>query len=581
VQAFQDVDRFMIGSNVNYTPLSWLRLNGNGGLDYFGRFDQFSMDPNILPLAESYLLGFRNAERASNYLWTAHGSGTATFSLTPSILSNTTLGASYQRGLFRSNFCYGEGIPTGTRSCAATTSKFEVDEDQTDQITVGIFGRQELAFNDRLFVAASIRGDNNSGLTQEEGLTYYPSVNASWVLSSEPFFPTTNWLSQLRLRAGWGTAGQRPGFGDAETFFTSVAVQSGSIELPGLILNRTGNQRLKVERTTELEGGFDVGFLEDRLTADFTAFQRIARDALISRQLPPSSGLTASVFQNLGRIKNWGTEWGLSATGFEAGPVRFNARFTATTLKNRIEALGEGIAPITFNRGRQAHREGFPTGAFFALPIKYNDADGNGLLTRAEVSVDSSKFLVVRNDEGGFDTLSTSFVGPSLPTNTQTVNLDVTLFNNFTISTLFERRAGHKQLNETEFFRCRQQAGNAFFSQCGALSNPNASLEEQAAFIGAQFLSATPYGYIQDADFVKWREISLRFTVPESVSSRFQPLAGASITLSGRNLATWTDYWGLDPEINETGGGSNFTQGEFNTQPPLRVYSIRLDFQLR
>jgi hypothetical protein len=539
------------------------------------------MDPNILPLAESYLLGFRNAERASNYLWTAHGSGTATFSLTPSILSNTTLGASYQRGLFRSNFCYGEGIPTGTRSCAATTSKFEVDEDQTDQITVGIFGRQELAFNDRLFVAASIRGDNNSGLTQEEGLTYYPSVNASWVLSSEPFFPTTNWLSQLRLRAGWGTAGQRPGFGDAETFFTSVAVQSGSIELPGLILNRTGNQRLKVERTTELEGGFDVGFLEDRLTADFTAFQRIARDALISRQLPPSSGLTASVFQNLGRIKNWGTEWGLSATGFEAGPVRFNARFTATTLKNRIEALGEGIAPITFNRGRQAHREGFPTGAFFALPIKYNDADGNGLLTRAEVSVDSSKFLVVRNDEGGFDTLSTSFVGPSLPTNTQTVNLDVTLFNNFTISTLFERRAGHKQLNETEFFRCRQQAGNAFFSQCGALSNPNASLEEQAAFIGAQFLSATPYGYIQDADFVKWREISLRFTVPESVSSRFQPLAGASITLSGRNLATWTDYWGLDPEINETGGGSNFTQGEFNTQPPLRVYSIRLDFQLR
>jgi hypothetical protein len=580
VQAFQDIDRFMIGSNLNFTPLSWLRLNGNGGLDYFGRFDQFSMDPNVLPLAESYILGFRNADRASNWLWTAHGSGTATFSPTPSIVSNTTLGASYQRGLFRSNFCYGEGIPTGTRSCAATTSKFAVDEEQTDQITVGIFARQELALSDRLFVSGSIRGDNNSGLTVEQGLSYYPAFNASWVISDEPFFPSVGWLSQLRLRAGWGQAGQRPGFGDAETFFAPVAVQSGSVELPALILTRTGNRGLKVERTTEIEGGFDVALLEDRLSADFTAFQRVARDALISRPLPSTSGLTASVFQNLGRIKNWGTEWGLNGN-VEISRVRVDARFTATTLRNRIEALGKDIAPIVFNRGRQAHREGFPTGAFYALPIKYNDADGNGLLTRDEVSVDSSRFLIVADPDGGLDTLSTAYVGTQLPTNTQSFNLDVTLFGSVTLSTLFERRAGHKQLNETEFFRCRQQAGTAFFSQCGALSNPNASLREQAAFIGAQFLSATPYGYIEDATFMKWRELSLRFTVPESVTGRLQVLSGASITLSGRNLATWTDYSGLDPEINESGGGSNFTQGEFNTQPPVRVYSVRLDFQLR
>jgi TonB-linked SusC/RagA family outer membrane protein len=580
VQAFQDIDRFMIGSNVNFTPVSWLRLNGNGGLDYFGRYDQFSMDPNVLPLAESYILGFRNADRAANYLWTAHGSGTATFSLTPSIVSNSTLGASYQRGLFRSTFCYGEGIPTGTRSCAATTSKFDVDENQTDQITVGIFGRQELAFSDRIFLAGSIRGDNNSGLTQEQGLSYYPSVNASWIISSEPFFPAPNWLGSLRLRAGWGQAGQRPGFGDAETFFAPVAVQSGSVELPALILTRTGNRGLKVERTTEFEGGFDVTFLNDRLNADFTAFQRIARDALISRDLPPSGGLTASVFQNLGRIKNWGTEWGVNGN-FDVSRVRVDARFTATTLRNRIEALGKDIAPIVFNRGRQAHREGFPTGAFYALPTKYNDADGNGLLTRNEVSIDSSKFLIVPDPNGGLDTLNTAFVGPSLPTNTQSVSLDVTLFGSVTLSTLFERRAGHKQLNETEFFRCRQQAGTAFFSQCGALSNPKASLREQAAFIGAQFLSATPYGYIEDADFVKWRELSLRFTVPESIGARFQALSGVSITLSGRNLKTWTDYSGFDPEINETGGGSNFTQGEFNTQPPVRVFSVRFDYQFR
>jgi TonB-linked SusC/RagA family outer membrane protein len=583
VVAFQSLDRFIVGSNVNFTPLSWLRLNGNGGLDYFGRFDRFTMDPNVLPLAESYILGFRQASRASNYIWTVHGSGTATFSLTPSIVSNTTLGTSFQRQLFQTNQCYGEGIPAGTQSCSATTSKFAVEEVQTDQKTVGMFARQEVAISDRLFLAGSVRADNNSGLVREiSGLSWYPSFNASWVLSDESFFPSTNFLSQLRLRAGWGQAGQRPGFGDAETFFAPQAVQAGGVELPALILTRTGNPALKVERTTEIEGGFDVGFLDDRITADFTAFRRIAKDALISRNLAPSAGLTASVFQNLGRVRNWGTEMGLAANVFEIQRVRLDARLSATTLRNRIEVLGEGIAPIQFNRGAQQHRENFPTGAYFALPIKYNDADGNGLLTREEVSVDSAKRLIVPDlINGGLDTLNTSYVGPQLPTNNQTFSVDLTLFGSVTVSTLFERRGGHKQLNYTEFFRCRQQAGLAFHSQCGALSNPNASLREQAAFLGANFFSATPYGYIEDADFVKWRELSLRLGVPESIGARFPALSGASISLSGRNLKTWTDYSGLDPEINESGGGANFTQGEFNTQPPVRVYSIRFDFQLR
>lgn len=583
VVAKQSLDRFIVGSNVNFTPIPWLRLNGNGGLDYYGRFDQFTMNPNVLPLAESYILGFRQAARASNYIWTANGSGTATFSLTPTILSNTTLGGSYQRALFQNNECYGEGIPAGTASCAATTSKFEVGEEQTDQKTIGMFARQEVAISDRLFLAGSVRADNNSGLVRDiSGLSWYPSFNASWVISSERFFPLTNVVSQLRLRAGWGQAGQRPGFGDAETFFAPQAVRAGGVELPALTLTRTGNPTLKVERTTEIEGGFDVGLLEDRITADFTAFRRVATDALISRNIAPSAGLTASVFQNLGRVRNWGTEMGLGAKVFEIQRVRLDTRVTATTLRNRIEVLGEGIAPIQFNRGRQQHREGFPTGAFFALPVKYNDADGNGLLSREEVSVDSARRLIVPDlINGGLDTLNTSYVGPQLPTNTQTFNLELTLFRSFTVSTLFERRAGHKQLNETEFFRCRQQAGLAFHSQCGALSNPNASLREQAAFIGAQFLSATPFGYIEDADFVKWRELSLRFGVPESLGARFPALSGASISLSGRNLKTWTDYSGLDPEINESGGGTNFTQGEFNTQPPVRVYSIRFDFQLK
>ena len=112
--------------------------------------------------------------------------------------------------------------------------------------------------------------------------------------------------------------------------------------------------------------------------------------------------------------------------------------------------------------------------------------------------------------------------------------------------------------------------------QCAGVADPTASVEEQARFIAARFYN-TPTGYIEDASFVKLRELSLTLSTPNALALRVPALRGASLTISGRNLKTWTDYTGLDPEINESGGGANFTQGEFNTQPPLRYWTARLN----
>lgn len=580
-KADQTLDRFMIGTNANLTPVSWLRINGNVGLDYFGRYDRLSLDPNQLPIAPSYRDGHRNATRSNNYLWTSNASAAARFQPMSSLISTTTLGGAFERALFENVDCYGVGIPAGTDSCGSSTREFAVDEAYTDLKTVGGFARQELAFADRLFLSASLRADNNSGLVRDvSGLAYYPSANVSWLVSRESFFPRIGVISEFRLRAGWGQAGQRPGYGDAQTFLSAQPIQLGGLELPALILSSTGNQALKVERTTEFEGGFDAGFFDNRISTEFTAFTRESKDALVSRNLAPSLGLTGSVFENLGSVKNWGTEFGLNVNALNTERVGFDVRLTATTLRNKIVELGEDIAPISLNRGAQAHREGFPTGAYFATPIKFNDANGDGKLTRAEVTYDESKFLVVPDGAGGLDTLRTAYVGPSMPTNTQGLSMALTLFRNVTLSTLFERRAGQKQLNYTERFRCTTLDANPWVGQCGALSDPNASLESQAAFIGARYMGATPYGYIEDASFVKWRELALRLGVPEALSSRIGALRGAAVSFAGRNLATWTDYTGLDPEINETGGSTGFTQGEFNTQPPVRTFTLRFDFRL-
>jgi hypothetical protein len=106
--------------------------------------------------------------------------------------------------------------------------------------------------------------------------------------------------------------------------------------------------------------------------------------------------------------------------------------------------------------------------------------------------------------------------------------------------------------------------------------NPNASVDDQARFLG-DALYGTLYGYIYPADFVKWREMSVTFAVPESLARTNRLLNGATLTLSGRNLHTWTDYPGLDPEITESAVG-NFSQNEFNTAPPVRYFTARLNF---
>jgi hypothetical protein len=86
----------------------------------------------------------------------------------------------------------------------------------------------------------------------------------------------------------------------------------------------------------------------------------------------------------------------------------------------------------------------------------------------------------------------------------------------------------------------------------------------------------TNYGYVEDASFLKLREVSLTFFVPDGLASKFRA-SRMSLTVSGRNLATWTDYTGLDPEINSAGSGSNFGVSEFLTQPPVRYWTARIN----
>jgi TonB-dependent starch-binding outer membrane protein SusC len=562
----QDVDRLTIGLQTDYRPLNWLSANLNFGLDFIDRHDHNGPEAMALPIGGSYNLGFRQSQRSSTHLWTGSLSTTAQFALTDALASTTTVGMGGERTQFASTYCFGADLIPGTNSCGAANQQFSVNEGFQEIVTLGGYIQQNFGFQDRLFLTFSLRGDDDSNFGEEFDIALFPGASVSYVVSEEPWFPQTDMLNNVRLRAAYGTAGLRPGFRQAQTLLAPVPAIVGGQNIAGVILNTAGNALLKPERTTEIELGFDAGILNERVGLEFTYFTKESQDAIVARRLAPSLGLTATVLENLGSIRNSGTELAANIRVFDAPGSRANLRLAHTTLSNKIVELGEGIEPIIFNRGAQVHDEGYPAGAFFQRRIEWDQPD-NGVLRTNQVRL-------ARDEDGVL--LDPEFIGPSLPTWTFTAGGDVSFMNNLvTLSTLFDARGGNYQMNYTEFFRCNTGAARGD-SGCAAVWDASTPLDEQARIIAARFYGSN-YGYVEKADFLKWRELALSVGAPPALVQRFAMLEGVTVTLAGRNLATWTDYSGLDPEINESGGGANFTQGEFNTQPPLRQFTARVN----
>jgi outer membrane receptor protein involved in Fe transport len=378
----------------------------------------------------------------------------------------------------------------------------------------------------------------------------------SWVIGEEDFFPQGSFLSTLRLRAAYGQSGLRPGFRDAQTLFnpTTVAFRGGDV--PGITVDATGNLTLKPEKSREIELGFDVALFDDRVGLDFTYFDKRSKDALIERRLAPSLGVATSRWENLGEIKNAGAEITVNVAAIDTRDFGLDLHAAVTTLSNEVIEIGEGVEDIVINRGLQRHKEGYPAGAFFQAPVSWNDADGNGLLENSEVTIG--------------DTVE--FIGPSLPTYQIAWGGELRVSRWLSVSTLFEARGGNFQGNDSEAFRCARGG-----ESCRATDDPTASLEDQAAYIADTFIGSAA-GFVEGADFVKWRELSITLRAPAGLARSLGAVNGLSLTLAGRNLATWTSYPGLDPEANETGGSSNFTQAEFNTQSPVRFLMARLNY---
>ena len=564
IDVHENVERFVGSAPLVWQVTPWLTANATAGVDFFNRRNKQTIAPGKVNFGALFE-GQRNANSANIWNYTGNSSLTAAFNITPTLRSTTTGGVQYTREFIEGVRAQGAKLLGGTGSLQGASARFTVGETNTDNRTYGGLISQQLAWRDRLFLTAALRTDRNSAFGEDFGFVTYPAASLSYVISDEDFFPKSEFFNSLRLRTAYGESGKQPNFRDAITFFNTQTVTVEGTDVPGITVGGTGNLDLEPEVSQEIEGGFEAGFFNSRVGLEVTYYNKTSTNLLIARPLPPSLGLTTTQFDNLGESQNRGWEVLLRGQVLDTRNVKLD--FTATYAGNKTKLTdigklptGEDIPPIVF--GIQRHVEGYQLGGYWDEAFTYSDKNGDGIISRVNCP---GQTQVAGGPECEVEMGTLTYLGQPLPTREISFSPRLQLFDWLQFSALVDHKGGHSVFNNTFRFRCN-------FGNCREAHDPSSSLEDQAANLA--HLMASDAGYVVDGTFTKLREVAATFTVPQRWAGRLRAEA-MTLTLAGRNLATWTDYKGFDPEVNSQ-PGSNFGTSDFLTQPPLRIWTARL-----
>ena len=559
----QRINRVITSANANWRPFSWMANRANIGLDYTSVVDlNLNRRGQGPPVSSTYRNGFIEDDRYGIRNFSFDLGSTGTWQMLPELSARSTVGAQYVNYYSDRGTAYAEDLPPGTQTPNSGATK-DAAEASTITKTLGYFVEEQLSYRDRLFVTGAVRTDQNSAFGTKFQRVFYPKASVSWLLSDESFFPRPDWLSQFRLRAAYGASGVQPGPNDALRTFGGTTANIKGTDVPGVIYTDIGNTNLRPERTTEFEGGFDARLFGSRANLELTYYSKITKDALIDAIVPPSAGAAASVKKNLGSVKNAGLELLVSSQLIDRDAFAFDLAVTGSTNDNKLVTLGKDIPPVINTTWRAV--EGYPLFGLWAQPILgWEDKNGDGILAY--------------NDDPALNEVFVGdtpiFRGYSSPRYTITVAPGIELLGKrLRISSLIDYKGGHKYYNNTERIRCVSR------QNCNGLMNPDASFEEQAMVVATRDHPArTLDGFFQPGTFWRWRELTATYTLPENWAGRYLRSRSASVNVAARNIAVWTKYRGIDPEVDRLAGSSNNAPPEeFQTLGLPSYFTFRLN----
>ena len=525
--------RFITGGDLGWTAFTSdrqsLQFRANAGYDRVNQTDNIIARSDIYWESADGLPGTVTYQAATNQLLTLNASGVHTWTPASNAYKATT-SAGIQRTEtdFRSANTVARNVPFGSTQPGTGTVN-QVFGLRTEIRDFAAYVSEEfLTWSERLALTGAVRAERSTVNGDANKYYAYPKASASLRLPGMPSF-----IDELKIRTAFGQAGNQPTFFDR--FQPTIAgAYAGLITfgMPTVL----GKSNIRPEVTTEVEGGFDAAVLSNRASVNFTLYQRTTKDVILRITQGPSVGFLTDVV-NGGQFRNRGVETGLTMTPIEGRSLSWISRTTFSKNIGIVQSL-PSVVPATG----------------FQLPNNFGAGYGVGLLQVGK------RVTQIAANVPGSATLAT--VGDQEPDFRMGFSNELS-FRGLRLTSLLDWQKGGDMVNITQ--NVYDAVGLAPDVPDGGADRFNRNNDGEPV-------------YVQDAGFVKLREVSLAYALPDAWTQRV--LRGgrqASLQLSGRNLKTWTKYWGVDPEASNFGNQPAFRAIDLAPFPPSRSFFFGID----
>ena len=458
-------------------------------------------------------------------------------------------GYSYQYNVNSGGYYTNADFPTDkydyhnmTTGAALLEGRATMGSNKDDNRLIGFFGRVSYGFDNRYNILASVRREGSSKFGVNNKWGTFPSLSLGWTISNEQFMQDIGFLSNLKLRGGYGVTGVIPN--DSYLSQTLLTYEGNFYTnkewIQGLVPVSNPNPDLRWEKSNEVNIGLDFSLFADRLSGSIDAYNKVTKDMLWDYTVPVPPYLYNRIKANVGEMQNRGIEVLLNAVPIKKADFEWNTSFTFSRNKNQLNSLSNDLFEVVgdyFNTGATAapiqtytHRlqVGKSVGNFFGLKAVDIDETGEWIIetndgTRKKISEATS------DDDK-------QYLGNGIPTMSGGLT-NTFRYKNIDLSVVITGEFDFQILNFQRMF---------YENPTIQYNMLNSSFDELYGKARLNYPQAYVSHYIEDGDYLKVQNITLGYNLPVN-TIRF--LNTARIYAAGTNLFVLTGYKGLDPEI--------------------------------
>lgn len=489
---------------------------------------------------------------------------------------DATAGMSFENRYDEYSFVQGENFADEsitTVAGAGTITGGSTTQDKNN--LVSYFGRVNYNLDRKYLLSLNVRVDGDSRFGDNYKYGTFPSASVGWIVSEENFMKNLQWLSFLKLRASYGIVGNNSGVG----FYGSDA-QYGSVKYgaggAGLGITNFANDDLRWERVASTDIGLEIGVIKNRITAEFSWYNKKTTDMLLAVPTPSPSG-TTSVLGNIGEMENKGIEFSLNTVNVASQNLRWTTSINVARNKNKMLKLDGEQKEILPSSARFANAViiGQPIGVFYG--VRYAGADpanGDPLYylpdgkTTTNVYGDAGKFIIGDPNPDWIGGISNTVTWKGLELNF--------LFQGVFGNQVQDGGGGFMSASADWFDNQTRDQLKRWKNPGDITQVPEARLNRFGDFESP----AISTRYVYDASYVRLKNVTLAYNVPQKIINKAK-LSNARIYVSGVNLLTFTDYPGWDPEVNTDYRSGNVNQGsDFYAAPQIKSIVVGLTIGL-